>query len=758
MGESKEVILPELPHEMEYFSNAMNLLIKHEDGKDEQEQASQTNFSENELTTRIRLAMEHMNMHLVTGEFLKWLPFSPADYSKNDESARSKFTAWSKAVSAHVEERAKKVRQRGHIKGFNIEANISAMFLILEQLVYEIQADLRRDASFKRTDFATNRLEEKLLPVTQLFLLNVRVMRIDFFFMSFRKMDDLLFQLDTLNSQVLTLITNSDSSRKNEIALMYVIREKINFLFRKTFLAMHAPASYKLEKDDKKILEHLYDPGRYSLDFLFKDFIHVLKYYRNEIKNHDRMPTLNVRVGALQPFEKFDDFHYAIEYFRSKDDYDDEQLISHKLEQLKKIEEIFNETCQLKRDSDNFDDIASVALYTYLRSAILAVSLKQPCFLKVKGGYTEAVKFIHKYCRTGIDMTFYDYKAMALYFKNFCDKHIDSLKSDELVKICASWNDALNNWKRSVDLSFQQNYHPFFLPYNESLFDMFYDPWLGKNKERPVGPEFEIKQSPMFNGIAIKLFIASSYMLPGNVKKQKQEATENSFELLDKQHLLVEKAKREIKQTIEIVSDKAILIAKETAEKHTKEYAEGIAFKTARDMSKESEFKAIQVIALFVTVVAFAGTSLTAAKLELSVRNAALFLGIIGFGLTMFIFILINHLKNIRKQDIERWGKFLKEADFENIERIPEILAAYDKQFKMPLPWKTRFRNKVKRYWDNTGMMYIAMLVFGGLIVGSWFFLTPEYRNASGNVDTSESDSISYQFEGKMKLSPAQKP
>lgn len=399
-------------------------------------------------------------------------------------------------------------------------------------------------------------------------------------------------------------------------------------------------------------------------------------------------------------------------------------------------ETIFSLISSKNISADTFDNLALQTLWTYLHSAMTGVILKDADNLELKEGVKNArikVKEIGEKKKAGnwpkSRPSFYDYYYLGTYYDKYCSRNADKMSSDDLLVICDSWGEAISDWKKEIALCQQKNYHPFFLPFEESLFSVVYGSSVHTGTNAP--PLYAENNPVKIGDVEIKIFIASSYILPLNLEELKREIAINQASLVKYQHQLVTKTKEEINNISRNAETEAKNAAKEVAKVEAKEEAEKVAFKTARENSKDSELRAIQVIAVFVSVITFAGSAVAAGKQEMSLPAYVLFLGVIGFALTVFVGMLLFHLKRLNGKENNTLDKFVDDRNIKldkylkNLSNAVKIagIEVKEEQPAYDNEKQSDSDHKKEKWWWDYKLLLLCMGVYIVLIfIGAWWF------------------------------------
>lgn len=619
-----------------------------------------TDFSE---SPDIKEAYLNLNMHILSGEFMQW----QIDLLKSEEMIELTLERLQNILATSSSPPEKKRE---------VALEFAYVIALIRKIVSEVDSDLKKEISFSRQGYHSNYNNQNILPLSRVFSINIELAGIDFFFMSFRSLEGILMQLDRLGIELdfcKNQVTQSVES-KSEINVIDATIEKKAFLFNKILLAQ----SESINSDGSNLSSRLHAKANYQLRYLQKYMDTAFNHYtKNTIGILSLSKKQIYNIENKIALRTLNEYHKAIVYYRYHADIKDAIL------HLQKIETVFKTKYDYRiQGLSEYDKQARKTAHSFLASVVFELQLGMTDCLDLDG-FEKALELMKAriekneeifFPNTDVEaISFYDYRIFSKYCEKYCKKNASESKLDSiaLIKILQEWNIVNGKWKIAIEKALLDNIHPFFLPFDESLFDLKQD----NNKANLTGMNNEAaisEASMMFGANEIKLFIASSYIFPINIEAIKQELSKISIGLNEYQYLLIQKARNEIEAKVTI---KTAEIARSAAQDTAKDAAERTAFKTAREISKDSELRAIQVIAVFVSVVAFAGTSLGVAKLELNAAHAALFLGIIGFVLTMFVCLIIFHLKRMNQEDRKSLDEFMSLPDNQ---QLKEVISHYE--------------------------------------------------------------------------------
>jgi hypothetical protein len=598
---------------------------------------------------------ERLNLHLLTSEMMDWFPF------KGDK--RKEYLQETNAAG---------IQDLKTIEGLK---DVSLVFKIMESLFSLIQADIERDEILSDWD-SIGIVPEKLR--SQLIYLNIQLVKIDFFFMSYENINELLSELDQINFVLSEYEvglsvekTSADLEKsKRKRFLLALLRDKTNFLFRKALWSrMDWDEGKKKEKGkdgtpDSELefesLQHIYNYERFGIRFIYDHLLTCFEHYKNYEEGCSVLPSaLKRRIKNADVNLNLTELHWGIRQYRqvwANSSYADDDTLKENLKQLELIKNIFkNENKKIWREQkhkvnyDELNDPAHFCVSSFLECAIFRVSLHLP-----ENRNMEAFRRERKEKIEDQDYLRYHYFYKYRIFVEYCLRLLEEKKyscAEEIQELISTLNKAVADWKSQLYKAFQNNFHPYFMPVSESVFNCSYSPI--KNQEgKVIEQEYPDKENPKLFDTKINLFISSSYMLPFDKRRIAQEINKFKLAIAEYENKFIEAKGREVTIEAKLAAEKkAEEIAETTAQKTAKDIAEATADKTARSTTKDSELRAIQVLSVFVTVVVFAGNAIVVEKYISSFVSAFTFLAILGFVLTVFVYLLLFHLRLTRSKE-----------------------------------------------------------------------------------------------------------
>jgi hypothetical protein len=490
----------------------------------------------------------------------------------------------------------------------------------IEDLIYNITCDLKSKYVVRRYK-KTGSIEGDNVALWKILYQNIRLCLIDFLLMSYRSLHELFDILDNIDYELGDLRTLYTKQPPNDIKndimrLINLSREKARFLLHKVLVGITNEQSKYREETSELSVSTLSEQSKGLLDVCFDQYLNSgdLNLKSNSLKS-----IINDFNSGLS-IEKYNNLHYLVKCFRQNG-------IKHPAENLKKLNSITVPGIQQSVTNSLIVEFNTVALDS--ANAFLACAKYD---LELRSNYGILPSFSNDKLKTSNDLTrnfFYHYRSYCNYCASLCS--VNEITLEELRSILSSWSQAHQEWKNNLLEAQKNNFHAFFLPFNESCL------LLLTENETPLGNDLPV-------------FIASSYVIPFNYEDLQNELIVNKRSLIGAQQRLVEVAEKKIlsvaQNSAEKIAEKtAGKTAVETAEKIAVEKAESKASEIALKTIKDSELKAMQVISVFVALVAFAGNSIVAGKHLNSFPSALMFLGIMGFSLFMFVYTLLYHLR-----------------------------------------------------------------------------------------------------------------
>jgi hypothetical protein len=690
---------------------------------------------------------DRLSLHLLTGEFLDWFPI-PLEKNIENLADESRKTKLEKAIDKFVKDNNNKIREgkknelsegeafvkististrstrsarstRSRIKQIIVledkrtRLNWELAFHLMNNLFVQIQADIERNETYADIDLGIN---DKIKTGNSLFTNNLHLLKIDMFWMSYEHIDELIEELHRINQDVYYFykqIIDRNEKEKLHSKVIKLTLEKTNFLFRKALLSKVSAGKVLDDEADHKNLASLHDHSRFYLEFLYEDFKVCIKH--GLLYSHHCPPIteeIKKKIEVKNVLGNLHEYFWAIMHYSSDKDEKGEKLTRESLEvnqqMFEKIKECFKKYRKNNKEPTFYDAKAINAIQKFIERSEFRLHL-----LKTTDGDWSTVrenieKFNHFLNKEGKDdQLFPPMRNFALY----CERvsHKDKWSAENVMDIWSAWNVALSEWRSKIKLSFHYNFHPYFPTRSEAMFELRKlenVPTAGLPDGYPI--IYDDAKDLKIDELEPSIFIASGYILPFNKELLKSDLGANRRANARLVSIYSLKAKESIR--IDAINE-----AKEAAIEPAKIEAE----KTARATTKDSELRAIQVLTVFVTVVVFAGNAIVVEKYISSLATAFTFLGILGFALTVFVYLLLFQLRQTRSKEDK-----IDEIHFARLNVLGDRIAAleYKEAYKHNNNSTKDEESPIKRFWKyNKLQLFISAFVFA-LYCGICFY------------------------------------